>query len=106
MKLGTIILALAFSVGSAFAAGDATAGKAAYDKACKACHGATGTANPGMAKAMNVDIKDLGSSEVQAMSDADLKKIVTDGKGKMKPVASVTGKSVDDVVAYLRTLKK
>jgi cytochrome c5 len=106
MKLGTIVLTLAFSLGSAFAAGDATAGKAVYDKACKACHGATGTANPGMAKAMNVEIKDLGSSAVQAMSDADLKKIVADGKGKMRPISSVTGKSVDDVIAFVRTLKK
>ena len=106
MKLATIIVTLTFSLGSAFAAGDATAGKAVYDRACKACHGATGTANPGMAKAMNVEIKDLGSSDVQTMSDADLKKIVSDGKGKMKPVGSVTGKSVDDVVAFVRTLKK
>jgi cytochrome c5 len=106
MKSATIVLALTLSLGSAYAAGDATAGKAVYEKACKACHGATGTANPGMAKAMNVTIQDLGSSEVQAMSDADLKKVVTDGKGKMKPISSVTGKSVDDVVAYVRTLKK
>jgi mono/diheme cytochrome c family protein len=106
MKPAMIILALTFSLGSAYAAGDAAAGKAVYEKSCKACHGATGTANPGMAKAMNVTIQDLGSSEVQAMSDADLKKVVTDGKGKMKPIASVTGKSVDDVVAYVRTLKK
>ena len=106
MKLATIAFALVFSLGSAFAAGDATAGKAVYEKSCKACHGATGTANPAMAKAMKVDIKDLGSSDVQAMSDADLKKIVSDGKGKMQPIKSVTGKSVDDVVAYVRTLKK
>jgi len=48
----------------------------------------------------------LKSPDVQAMSDADLAKIVTAGKGKMKPVSSVSGASVDDVVAYLRTLKK
>jgi cytochrome c5 len=106
MKSASFVLAIAFSLGSAYAAGDATAGKAIYEKACKACHGATGTANPGMAKAMNVEVKDLGSSDVQAMSDGDLKKIVTDGKGKMRPISSVAGKSVDDVVAYVRTLKK
>ncbi|HUI82095.1 MAG TPA: cytochrome c [Bryobacteraceae bacterium] len=106
MKSAMIAVALAFSIGSAYAAGDATAGKATYEKACKACHGAAGTANPGMAKAMGVDIKDLGSSAVQGMSDDDLKKVITAGKGKMKPVGSVTGKSVDDVVAYVRTLKK
>jgi mono/diheme cytochrome c family protein len=106
MKFATLAFAMVFFLGTAYAAGDATAGKAVYEKSCKGCHGATGTANPGMAKAMKVDIKDLGSSDVQAMSDADLKKVVTDGKGKMQPIKSVTGKSVDDVVAYVRTLKK
>jgi hypothetical protein len=43
---------------------------------------------------------------VQAKTDADLKKAVTDGTGKMKAVKSVTGPALDDLVAYLRSLKK
>jgi hypothetical protein len=53
-----------------------------------------------------VDMQDLKSTEVQAMSDADIKKIITDGKGKMKPVTSVSGPALDNVVAYVRSLKK
>jgi hypothetical protein len=53
-----------------------------------------------------VDMRDLKSTEVQAISDDDLKKIITGGKGKMKPVTSVSGPALDDVVAYLRSLKK
>lgn len=87
-------------------AGDATAGKATYDKACKACHGANGESNPNIAKMMKVDMKELSSSGVQAMSDADLKKVIVDGTGKMRPVKSVSGPAADDVVAYIRTLKK
>jgi mono/diheme cytochrome c family protein len=94
------------SLGVVYAAGDAAAGKAVYDKACKTCHGAAGEGNPVLAKAMNVQIQSLSSPEAQKMSDDELKKVVTDGKGKMRPVASVTGKSVDDVVSYVRTLKK
>ena len=90
----------------AFAAGDATAGKATYDKSCKSCHGAAGAPNPAIAKMMKVEMKDLGSGEVQGLSDDAMKKIITTGQGKMKPVASVTGKSADDVVAFVRTLKK
>ena len=59
---------LSAAVGSA---ADATAGKAVYDKSCKTCHGADGTANPAIAKMMKVDMKDLSSAEVQAMSDDD-----------------------------------
>jgi ribosomal protein L19E len=55
---------------------------------------------------MKVDMKDLKSAEVQAMSDDDIKKVITDGKGKMKPVKTVSGAALDDVVAYVRSLKK
>ena len=98
-------LLLTVSTGLALAAGDSAAGKAVYDKACKTCHGATGVANPAIAKMMKVDIKDLGSAEVQKMSDADLKTIITDGKGKMKPIKTVAGKDLDNVIAYVRSLK-
>ncbi len=104
MKKTAILLIFATSL--ALAAGNATAGKAAYEKACRSCHGADGVANANIAKMMKVDIKDLGSAAVQGHSDADLKKIVTEGQGKMKPVKTVTGGDIDNVVAYVRTLKK
>jgi hypothetical protein len=36
----------------------------------------------------------------------DVKKIVTEGQGKMKPVAGVAGADLDNVVAYVHSLKK
>jgi mono/diheme cytochrome c family protein len=102
-----ILLALGFAAASvtAIQAADAAAGKAAYDKSCKSCHGADGTANPAIAKMMKVDIKDLKSADVQATSDDDLKKVISDGKGKMKPIPAAAS-SAADIVAYVRTLKK
>lgn len=90
----------------AFAAGNAKAGKDVYDKSCKSCHGATGTANPAIAKMMKVEMKDLGSADVQGLTDDNLKTVIAEGKGKMKPIKTVTGKAADDVVAYVRTFKK
>jgi predicted CXXCH cytochrome family protein len=87
-------------------AADIKAGEAVYQKACRSCHGADGTANPSLAKMLKVDIKDLKSPEVQAMSVADIKKVVTEGKGKMRPVTSVTGSATDDVAEYVKTMKK
>lgn len=87
-------------------AADAKAGQAIYVKSCKSCHGLDGTPNPAIAKMMKVDMRNLGSAEVQAQSDEAIEKIITGGKGKMKPITSVSGKAVDDVVAYVRTLKK
>jgi mono/diheme cytochrome c family protein len=101
----TTLILTAVAVTAAWAA-DAKAGQAIYDKSCKTCHGADGTPNPAIAKMMKVEMKDLKSPEVQSMSDADLKKVVTEGKGMMKPVTTVTGDSANDVIAYVRSLKK
>ena len=104
----TILITLttiAFCVTGALAA-DAKAGQEVFTKSCKSCHGADGTPNPAIAKVMKVEMKNLGSAEVQALSDTDLAKVITDGKGKMKPVKTVSGPAVDNVVAYIRTLKK
>jgi mono/diheme cytochrome c family protein len=101
----TILTLTALSTGLGFAA-DAKAGQAAYNTSCKSCHGADGTPNASVAKMMKVEIQDLKSPAVQAKSDADLKKVITDGQGKMRPVTAVTGPATDDVVAYVRSLKK
>ncbi len=87
------------------AAADTAAGKAVYDKSCKSCHGPDGAGNPAVAKMMKVEMKALGSKEVQAKSDDVLKAVVTQGAGKMKPIASVQGDQVAAVVAFVRTLK-
>jgi mono/diheme cytochrome c family protein len=96
-------LALGFAVRYAYAA-DAKAGEAVYEAKCKGCHGATGVANPALAKALNVEMKSLGSADVQKLSDAQLGAISKNGKGKMRPV-TLTDAEVSNVVAFQRTFK-
>ena len=98
LSLAVMVVAV-LSPTAAWAA-DAAAGKAVYAAKCKACHGAEGEGNPNMAKALKVDMKPLASTS------ADVKEVITKGQGKMKPVASVTGADLDNVVAYVKTLKK
>lgn len=108
MKSSLFVLStcvFAFFPAGSYAA-DAKAGGAVYAAKCRTCHGADGAGNPAIAKVMNVTMKPLGSAEVQAKSDADIKSVVTMGTGKMKPVAGVTGADLDNLIAYLRTLKK
>jgi len=81
-------------------AADAAAGKAVYTAKCRACHGTDGEGNPNMAKVMKVEMKPLSETS------ADVKKVITDGTGKMKPVAGLAGADLDNVVAYVHSLKK
>jgi hypothetical protein len=46
------------------------------------------------------------SSKRQGMSDAAIKTVITDGKGKMKPIKTLTAADADNVVPYIRSLKK
>jgi mono/diheme cytochrome c family protein len=88
------------------AAGDVAAGKAMFAKKCSTCHGAAGEGKDAIAKMMKVEMKPLGSQEVQAKSDSDLAKVIKDGTGKMKPVADLSDKDIQDLIAYMRTLAK
>jgi len=106
MRTYLTVFALALAAAAAMLAADAKAGKALYDTSCKSCHGSDGTPNATVAKMFKVEMKDLKSPEIQSMSDADLTAVITKGKGKMQPVKAVTGKSVDDVTAHVRSLKK
>jgi mono/diheme cytochrome c family protein len=101
--LSVTAVLLVCAAAQAFAAAE---GKSVFDNKCKMCHGVDGSGNPAIAKAMKVTLRRLGSPEVQAKSDADIKKNITEGTGKMKPITGLTAKQVDDVVAYVRTFKK
>jgi mono/diheme cytochrome c family protein len=101
----SLLITLGLSAAVILEAADAGAGKAAYDKSCKSCHGADGTANAAIAKMLKVDMRNLQSPEVQATSDDQIKKVIVDGQGKMKPNPGLSG-SAADIVAYMRTLKK
>ncbi len=100
-----LILTVAFS-GMTAGKGDAAKGKAVYAKRCGTCHGPAGEPKAAVAKMMKVEIPHIGSKEVQAKSDDDLKKVVTAGQGKMKAVTGLSDADVADLVAFMRTLAK
>ncbi len=107
-KLIVTFAALMATVTGVALAADAKAGAEIYNKTCKNCHGADGAApNAAVGQMLGAQIPVLASKEFQtAKTDADIKTAITAGKGKMPPMKSVTGTQVDDVVAYIRSLKK
>lgn len=104
--MGTLSIGFGLALVTPAIAADASEGQKLFTAKCKTCHGATGQGNPGMAKALKVEIRDLASADVQKKSDDELKKNVKEGVGKMKPIAGVTDADAANLVAYIRTLKK
>jgi cytochrome c553 len=88
------------------AGGDVEAGKAVYTKKCATCHGKDGEAKAAMAKMFKVEMRHLGSAEVQGKSDEELAKESVEGVGKMKPVKGLSDEDVKNLMAFVRTLKQ
>jgi mono/diheme cytochrome c family protein len=108
MKTATVLAIILCLTPAAFAGGtgNAEAGKETYGKRCTICHGKTGAGDGPAAKAFKGAIPDLASKEVQDLSDADIAKVITEGKGKMQPVKDLSKSDVANLTAFIRTLKK
>jgi len=87
-------------------AADTAAGKDLYGKKCASCHGANGEGKEAIAKMFNVEMKPVTSKEVLSKTDADLKKVMLEGSGKMKAVRDLDAKGAEDITDYLRSLAK
>jgi mono/diheme cytochrome c family protein len=123
-RIWTMGLAFALSSGMAAAAfaGDAAAGKVIYTGkgTCWTCHGQAGKGDGPAGKALNPAPRDfsVGSFKFDADkdgktgTDADLKLVITKGAAAfggsplMVSWGSLSSKEMDDVIAYVRTLKK
>ena len=101
-----ILMAIALNWVTPLIAADTAAGKDLYGKKCASCHGANGEGKEAIAKMFNVEMKPLTSKDVLSKTDADLKKVMLEGSGKMKAVKDLDAKGADDIVAYMRSLTK
>jgi mono/diheme cytochrome c family protein len=76
-----------------------------YKSKCASCHGPDGTGQTTVGKAMKV--RDLTLADVQKQTDAELQKIISDGKGKMPPYkAKLSVADISSLVAFIRGLAK
>lgn len=97
----SVLLALAISLTGALSFAQ-TSGDAIYKAKCQACHGASGTPSPGMAKMMGIK----PASEYKDLTVDQIMDTVKNGKGKMKPVAGLSDAQVKAVATYFKSLTK
>ncbi len=112
--------ALALAAPAAFAAGDAAAGKKNYDTLCFTCHGAAGKGDGPTGAALTPPPRDFSIGDFKFDADkngtpgedTDLKLVIKNGAGayggnpSMAPWGHLSEQDVDDLVAYVRSLKK
>ncbi len=81
-------------------------GGAIYARQCASCHGARGTPNPGMARALH--IPDLATATAATLPDSVIREVVTNGKGRTMPAykAKLTPAQIEAVGDYVRSLGK
>jgi len=94
------IIAMMLAPLAAFAAD----GAAIYKAKCASCHGPDGKGETSVGKSLK--LRSLASAEVQKSSDADLSKVISDGKGKMPAYkGKLSADEIKALVAYIKTLK-
>ena len=117
-----LALVLSSGIASAAIAGDAAAGKAVYTGkgTCWTCHGQAGKGDGPAGKALNPAPRDFSAGDFKFDADkngkpgedADLKLVITKGamafggSPLMVPWGHLSAKEVDDVIAFVRSLKK
>lgn len=110
MKRGIVIgiLATLALPAAVYAApkGNAAAGKKVFAAHCQMCHGPDGHGNAALAKMLHATIPDLGSKQVQSLSNAQIREVIEKGKGKMPPVKGLNSTDINNVIAFVRTFAK
>src|ERR1700740_1824997 len=100
--IALLIFAIPYSTVAQSANGE---GQKVYDKNCAKCHGADGSGNTTIGKA--VGAKDLRSPEAKKMTDAQISAQISQGKGNMPPFGgTLDGAKINSLIAIVRELSK
>jgi len=99
-----ILLALlAFPSALAWGQGDEAAGKGLFMNQCSVCHGADASGKTAMAKSLGATIQDFRSKQVQSLTDQDIRRVITEGKGIMPPLGDLGTGNFTNLIAYIRS---
>ncbi|HUO85229.1 MAG TPA: cytochrome c [Thermoanaerobaculia bacterium] len=86
-------------------AANAADGAALYKAKCASCHGVDGKGETAMGKKMQ--LRDLGSEDVQKQTDEKLIEITADGAGKMPAYkGKLSAEEIKSLIQHIRSFKK
>ncbi len=115
MRILLTLSAVLLSTSTALAA-DAGKGKTTFDTLCASCHGATGAGDGAIAASFPPDQKPRNLQDTAsykfAKDDAKFHELLKKGGAGvglsplMPPQMSLTDADIDDLLAYVKTLKK
>jgi len=101
LAVPAVLLALMPSPGAA----DVQAGEGIYARQCTRCHGPSGTGNEKAIKLLKKDLN-LLRPEVASRSDAELLRIISEGRKPMPAFGTkLTAAEREDVLAWVRHLQ-
>ena len=100
LVLAGVMMAAALLVATAPARAIGDDSAATFKTKCAPCHGADGSGQTPVGK--NLKVRDLRSAEVQKLSDAEITKVLTDGKGKMPASKLAPAEKLTDWLAMIR----
>jgi len=102
------LVILLFAAGASLIAqesGKASSGQAIFKSKCVLCHGADGRGNTPLGKQLQA--ANLGSKEVQKLSDEKLRQIIHDGQANMPSFADqLSTEEINHVLRFVRSLGK
>ena len=100
-----LLMFLFIATSSLIAQQAASPGSKIFRSKCALCHGADGAGKTAMGKQLQA--ANLGSKDVQKRPNAELRKIIHDGKSNMPPFADqLSGAEIDQVIEYVRHFGK
>lgn len=100
---------LMWTTAAVAAPGDAVKGRAVYEKSCMACHGPQGKGDGPAGKVLVPPAADFTSAASKRKSDADLLRIIENGKPPTAMIAwkgVLSAQEIQQVLTYVKSLRK